>query len=111
MSQSNPLTSKLNEIMNKAIIYCRVSAKEQAEQGYSLERQEKSCRKFALDNDYEVSKVFIERVESAKTQNRTELINLLKYTFQIKGKSKPLSYGKLTALQENFMTFLTLPIS
>ena len=31
----------------KAIIYCRVSTKEQAEKGYSLEGQEKDCRQFA----------------------------------------------------------------
>jgi site-specific DNA recombinase len=51
----------------KAVIYCRVSTKEQAETGYSLEAQTKACRKFAINNDYEVAKIFIERGESAKT--------------------------------------------
>lgn len=51
----------------KCIIYCRVSTKEQADKGYSLEAQRKECIKFAFKNGYEVDKVFIERGESAKT--------------------------------------------
>ena len=45
----------------KAIIYCRVSTKEQAETGYSLEAQERSCKEFAIKNDYKILKTFIER--------------------------------------------------
>ncbi len=33
--------------MPNCLIYCRVSTEEQAEQGYSLEAQEKLCREFA----------------------------------------------------------------
>jgi len=62
----------------KAVIYCRVSTKEQTE-GYSLETQEQECLKFAQCNGYEVVKRFIERGESAKTANRTQLQNLLKF--------------------------------
>ena len=54
----------------KAVIYCRVSTEDQAEKGYSLESQEEECRKFALDKGYIVDRVFIERGESAKTQDR-----------------------------------------
>lgn len=57
----------------RAIVYCRVSTKEQAEKGYSLEAQEEACRKFAENNGYEVDKVFVEWGESAKTQNQTQL--------------------------------------
>ena len=38
----------------RAAIYCRVSTDEQAEKGYSLPSQIEACRKYALDNDYEV---------------------------------------------------------
>lgn len=65
--------------MSTAIIYCRVSTKEQAETGFSLESQENECRKFAVINDYSVDKVFIERGESAKTTDRTQLIKLIEY--------------------------------
>ena len=50
-----------------AVIYCRVSTKEQAEKGFSLEAQEEKCKAFAKANNYAVDKVFIERGESAKT--------------------------------------------
>ena len=63
----------------KAIIYCRVSTKEQADHGFSLPAQEKRCKEFALDNDYKVDKIFIEKGESAKTQNRTQLIKMIEY--------------------------------
>ncbi len=68
----------------KTIIYCRVSTKEQAEKGFSLEAQEKACREFAFNNGLEVDKVFIERGESAKTQNRSELQKLIKYAIENK---------------------------
>ena len=61
----------------QAIIYCRVSTKEQAEKGYSLEGQEKDCRQFALNQGLNGVKVFVERGESAKTQDRTQLKNLI----------------------------------
>ncbi|MBI4232109.1 recombinase family protein [Candidatus Peregrinibacteria bacterium] len=68
----------------KVSISCRVRTKEQAEKCYSLEAQESECRKFAFNNGYEVDRVFIERGESAKTQDRTELQKLIKYSVQNK---------------------------
>lgn len=57
---------------NSAIIYCRVSSTDQLE-GTSLDSQERLCREYAGRQGIEVRKVFIERGESAKTANRTEL--------------------------------------
>lgn len=68
----------------RSVIYCRVSTKEQAEKGYSLEAQERACKKFASDNGYEVDKVFIEKGESAKTQDRTELQKLIRHCVENK---------------------------
>jgi len=62
-----------------AVIYCRVSTKEQVDEGNSLSTQEKICREYALKNGYEIAHVFIEQGESAKTANRTELQKLLAY--------------------------------
>lgn len=62
----------------KAVVYCRVSTDEQVK-GYSLKSQEIECRAYAEKNGIEVAKCFIERGESAKTANRTELQNLLKF--------------------------------
>jgi len=62
-----------------AIIYIRVSTTEQAELGYSLKTQEETCLEYARINKYNVLRVFIEKGESAKTTNRTELKKLLDY--------------------------------
>jgi len=85
----------------KAIIYCRVSTKEQAEKGYSLEGQEKECRQFALNQGLEVVKVFVERGESAKTQDRTQLKNLIQYCVQNKKKLSALIIWKYDRLARN----------
>jgi len=62
----------------KAVIYCRVSSKEQIE-GTSLESQEIACREYATRNRLEIAKIFIERGESAKFADRTQLLELLAY--------------------------------
>ena len=61
----------------KAIIYCRVSTKEQADEGNSLGTQQKLCREYCRTKGYEVAEVYIEAGESAKTANRPELQDLL----------------------------------
>ncbi|MFC1546382.1 recombinase family protein [bacterium] len=87
--------------MSNAIIYCRVSTKEQAETGFSLESQESECRKFALNNKYEVDKVFIERGESAKTTDRTQLIKLIKYAVEKRKNINALIIWKFDRLARN----------
>ena len=54
------------------VIYCRVSSKEQIE-GTSLESQEQACREYARSHNIKVLKIFIERGESAKFADRTQL--------------------------------------
>jgi len=61
-----------------AVIYCRVSSKEQVD-GTSLESQEIACREYAARNRMDVVKVFVERGESAKFADRTQLLELLAF--------------------------------
>ncbi|HEV2619254.1 MAG TPA: recombinase family protein [Acidobacteriaceae bacterium] len=61
-----------------AIIYCRVSSKEQVE-GTSLESQEMACREYAMRNHMVIASVFVERGESAKFADRTQLLELMAY--------------------------------
>jgi site-specific DNA recombinase len=56
---------------SKAIIYVRVSDARQVE-NTSLDSQEKVCREWCHTNGLEVSRVFIERGESAKSADRTQ---------------------------------------
>ncbi len=73
----------LGETMNEAdaktcVIYCRVSSKEQVE-GTSLETQERLCREYAERQGWQVSQLFIEMGESAKTADRTEFTKAIAY--------------------------------
>jgi DNA invertase Pin-like site-specific DNA recombinase len=61
-----------------AVIYCRVSSKEQVE-GTSLESQELACKEYATRNRLNVVRVFVERGESAKYADRTQLLEMLAF--------------------------------
>lgn len=63
--------------MKKAYIYARVSTEEQAEEGKSIETQERICRKWANDNNYAIVGIFKDEGKSATTLNRPALQELL----------------------------------
>lgn len=66
--------------MSKLVaIYCRVSTTEQAEEGYSIEEQERLLRKFCEDNDYTIFKVYSDKGISGKSiKARPEMKEMLK---------------------------------
>lgn len=86
---------------SKAVIYCRVSTKEQAEEGNSLATQERNCREYASKYGYEISQVFIEEGESAKTADRTELQKLLRFCADKKQDVKAVIIYKIDRLSRN----------
>lgn len=94
--------------MSNAIIYTRVSTKEQAEGGYSLSNQDKECKKFAIDNKFSILKVYEERGESAKTTDRTELQHLMRYCTQNKKEIDALIIWKFDRLARNMKDFYFL---
>ena len=62
----------------KAIIYTRVSTKEQAENNTSLSTQKKYCEEYALKNGFEVDGYFGGTYESAKTDERKEFQRMIR---------------------------------
>ncbi len=60
--------------INKAIVYCRVSTNEQADEGYSLEAQEKQLKEYAKKHDFQVEKIF-KISESASGKQLRKLFN------------------------------------
>ena len=94
--------------MSNAIIYTRVSTKNQAEEGYSLAGQEKDCKIFAEMNNYNISKVFVEKGESAKTQDRTELQNLMKFCVANKKNIDAIIIWKIDRLTRDVKDFYNL---
>lgn len=95
--------------MKKAIIYVRVSSKEQLE-GSSLEVQERICTEFSLRNDYEIVKVFREMGESAKTTDRTELKLLLEYIAKNFKNLDALIVAKIDRLARNSIDHALLKV-
>ncbi len=74
-----------HETPKTAIIYTRVSSKEQVE-NTSLDSQEYACRQYATSQGLRVLRVFRELGESAKTAERTEFINAIAYCSKEKGR-------------------------
>jgi DNA invertase Pin-like site-specific DNA recombinase len=79
----------------RALVYCRVSTKEQTK-NLSLPTQLKACRDYCRRHGYVVAREFIEKGESAKTANRTELKELLTYCRQNKGRIQALVVYNVT---------------
>ena len=86
--------------MNNAVIYCRVSSKEQID-GTSLKSQEDACRAYAAQQGMEVLKVFIEEGESAKFADRTQLLALIDFCRENKGQVQALLVWKVDRFARN----------
>ena len=64
---------------NNAVIYCRVSTVEQAQEGTSLATQERLCREYADRHGLLVERVFVEEGQSAKTINRPQIKEAMRF--------------------------------
>jgi site-specific DNA recombinase len=82
------------------VIYCRVSSREQIE-GTSLESQEAACREYARQSNINVLKVFIERGESAKFADRAQLLELIDFCKENKGRVQVLLVWKVDRFARN----------
>lgn len=81
--------------MEKAIAYVRVSTDRQATDGSSLETQKRRISEYAAQKQYEVVKLFVEEGESAKTDRRPVLQEMLGYVRIHKGKVSVLIFPKV----------------
>lgn len=61
----------------KAVLYARVSSKEQEKEGYSIPAQLRLLKDYAYKNGFEVAKEFID-VETAKQAGRAHFGEMLK---------------------------------
>jgi site-specific DNA recombinase len=71
------------EVRGRAVIYARVSSSGQLgrdgdEDGYSIPAQVQACEREAAQRGAEVAKVYIERAESARTDNRPVLQQMMR---------------------------------
>lgn len=82
------------------IIYVRVSSKEQIE-GTSLESQTAACQEYAQTKSIKILKTFVERGESAKFADRTELLALIDFCKENKGSIQLLLVWKIDRFARN----------
>ncbi len=75
-------TVNLNLNRTKAVIYTRVSTREQADTNTSLDTQKKHCENYAKSLGLDVIGYFGGTYESAKSDDRKEFQKLLRYVKQ-----------------------------
>ena len=76
---ANNLNAESINSSNKAVIYTRVSTKEQADNNASLQTQKKYCQAFAKKKGLMVMEYFGGTFESAKSDERKEFQKMLTY--------------------------------
>lgn len=94
--------------METAIAYIRVSDPRQVIDGNSLATQERQVREYAKNKGYNLERVFIEKGESAKTDARTVLQEMLSFCKQNRGQIGVLVYPKIDRFARNLQDYLSL---
>lgn len=79
-------TPKFAPSVKKAVVYTRVSSKEQYDKNLSLDWQRKAIEEFAGRNGFEIMNYYGGTYESAKTDGRKEFQNMLDFIKRQKGK-------------------------
>ncbi len=92
--------------MSRAVIYARVSSKEQADEGFSIPAQLKLLRRYAADNEFEIAREFVD-VETAKRTGRTGFDEMVQYLRRAKGRGA-LLVEKTDRLYRNLRDYVTL---
>lgn len=84
---------KTHNKQGKAVIYTRVSTKEQAENNQSLETQRKYCKQLAEKKGIDVIEYFGGTYESAKSDERKEFTKMLSFVKRNKSVSYIIVYS------------------
>ena len=75
---TRPVTRAKSPRSNKAVLYARVSSKEQEREGYSIPAQCKLLRSYASRQSYQIIREFID-VETAKQSGRTQFTEMIRF--------------------------------
>ena len=92
--------------MREAVIYARVSSKDQEREGYSIPAQLKLLREYAQRNELQVGKEFVD-VETAKIAGRKQFGEMLQF-FARNPHCRVLIVEKTDRLYRNFRDCVTL---
>src|SRR2546426_8682878 len=92
--------------MIPAVIYARVSSKDQEREGYSIPAQLKLLREYAQSRDFNVAKEFVD-VETAKMTGRKQFGEMLRFLEQ-NPDCRAILVEKTDRLYRNFRDCVTL---
>jgi site-specific DNA recombinase len=92
--------------MKSAVIYARVSSKEQEREGYSIPAQLKLLREYATNNDLRVEREFVD-VETAKMAGRKNFGEMVQY-LEKSPACRVVIAEKTDRLYRNLRDYLTL---
>src|SRR5262245_2312765 len=98
--------TKPRQHIRQAVIYIRVSSREQQQEGFSLGAQQKLLRDYANRLSFEVVTVF-EDVETAKVSGRKQFGEMMKY-FKRNRACQVLLVEKTDRLYRNFHDYVTV---
>jgi site-specific DNA recombinase len=92
--------------MRKAVIYARVSSKEQQESGFSIPSQKRLLQDYATKNHFEVVRIY-EEAETAKRSGRNAFNEMLKF-FRKNSSCQVLLVEKTDRLYRNLKDYTTI---
>ena len=93
-------------LSGKAVLYARVSSKEQEREGYSIPAQCKLLRSYARRHDYQIVREFID-VETAKQSGRTHFTEMIRF-LEEHPQVRILLCEKTDRLYRNFKDYVTI---
>ena len=96
--------------METAIAYIRVSDQRQVIDGNSLVTQERTVRTHASHKGYQFERIFVEPGESAKTDHRPALQEMLKFCTANRGRVTVLIVPKIDRLARNTYDYTGLKV-
>ena len=92
--------------MKNAVIYARVSSKDQEREGYSIPAQLKLLREYAARNEMQIMREFVD-IETAKTPGRKRFGEMVDF-FEQHGNPRCVIVEKTDRLYRNFRDCVTL---
>jgi DNA invertase Pin-like site-specific DNA recombinase len=92
--------------MRLALIYARVSSRDQEREGYSIPAQLKFLREYAQTHDFEVVREFVD-VETAKSSGRKQFGEMIRF-FKANPACRTVLVEKTDRLYRNFRDYILL---
>ena len=93
--------------MKQAVVYARVSSKDQAQEGYSIPAQLKLLREYAGERGFDVVREFVD-VETAKRAGRSEFGAMIESLRRRGRSSRTILVEKTDRLYRNFRDYVTI---